>query len=94
MGVLVLAIVANADAELEDALATLADGLQQAATGTSAGLAALERMKGVPLAGEGKLSFAQLGINGRDFGDAWKWGAAAGGPRRAPSPANRGVHRR
>ncbi len=67
-GRLVLAIVANTDAELEDALATLADGLQQAATGTSAGLAALERMKGVPLAGEGKLSFAQLGINGRDFG--------------------------
>lgn len=67
-GRLVLAIVANTDPDFDAALKTLAEGLHQAATGTSAGLAALERMKGTPFAGEGKVSFAQLGIDGRDFG--------------------------
>jgi hypothetical protein len=67
-GRLVLAIVAGTDADLDAALRTLGDGLQQAATGTAAGLAALERLKGVSFPADGKLTFAQLGVDGRDFG--------------------------
>lgn len=67
-GRLVLALVADTDADLDAALDTLGQGLRQAATGTAAGLAALERLKGVPVPADGKLNFAQLGVDGRDFG--------------------------
>jgi hypothetical protein len=65
---LIVAVVADSDSDLDAALATLAEGLRQASTGTASGLAALDRMKGVTVPRDGMLSFAQLGVDGRDFG--------------------------
>ena len=67
-GRVVVAILAGTDAEFDRGLTMLRDGLSLARTGTAAGLAALDTMRGPEVPASGKLSFARLNVDSRDFG--------------------------
>lgn len=67
-GRIVVAIVAVTAEDFATALATLSEGLRETRVGSPEGLAALDQLRGPMVEAHGRLSFTDLGIDGRSFG--------------------------